>query len=86
MAAPLTWRILAMTSDDRGLTVGLVIDGFAAHCGHYHDTREEAEACPWEPELPPGAVYAGFVRQVRDDRADGRMRREQGVLFTERGK
>lgn len=66
--APVTWRVLGMTSDDTGHMVRLRVGGFWADCGHSHDTRAEAEACPWEP-APPPATYAGIVRQVRDEHA-----------------
>jgi hypothetical protein len=83
--AALTWRVLGMTCDpDRpDVMIGVrTAGGFGADCGHYHDTADEAFACPWEPADPP-ELYAGIVRQVRDDRPDraaGRIRQVQGTM------
>ena len=72
-----------MTADPEGRVpmVRLRLGGFAQDCGHRHSSREDAEACPWEPAVQPGTAYAGIVREVRDDREDDRPRREQGDLF-----
>lgn len=84
-AAALTWRVLGMTCDPErpDVMVGVrTAGGLGATCGHYHATQGEAEACPWEPAAPP-ELYAGIVRQVRDDRPDraaGRWRDEQGLM------
>lgn len=85
MSAPLTWRVLGMVPhpSNPASMVGLrTAGGLPETCGHYHGTREEAEACPWEPANPP-ELYAGIVRQVRDERPDiaaGEHRFEQGAM------
>ena len=76
-----TWRVLGRTAVN-GEERALVLGGFAATCGHYHPTREEAEACPWEPAIAPGQPFAGIVREVRDDRED-LPRPAQGRLFAD---
>lgn len=73
------WRVIGRTVVD-GVEVTLRLGGFAQTCGHYHVDQAEAEACPWEPPVAPGTVYAGRVLEVRDDRDDDR-KPEQGVLF-----
>lgn len=79
----LTWRVLARTADAEGREVPVrSAGGLALDCGHYHETEMEAVMCPWEPSPLPD-VYAGVVRQVRDDRPDraaGRHRAVQGVM------
>jgi hypothetical protein len=73
------WRVLGMVPETEGREgvemIAYRVNGIGASCGHYHTTQDEAEACPWEP-VPPPPVYAGIVRQVRDDRGDVRRWRQ----------
>lgn len=54
--APIVWVVMWIVGDP-WRPVG--------DCGHRHKTREEAFACPWEPDLLPLAG-AGVVQWARD--------------------
>lgn len=54
--APICWIVLWVTGDSA--------DAIGS-CDHRHATREDALACPWEPDpLPP--IGAGVVTWTRD--------------------